>query len=138
MTRLAGYWLTLLILLSGPVLEGQDRFGHADLAAETTAARAAGVYTGSMNVAGKVATYEVGVVVGDSGTILSGLRTVTSQARAAVAETLVINTGHVVNEQLAASLMARAQSGATMFGGTVEVAYQGAAAPIFKITIPIK
>ena len=100
--------------------------------------RGGGVFTGSMAVAGNVATYEVGVVVGDSGTILSGLRTVTQQAGAAGADTLVINTGHVVNEELAASLMARAQSGTTLFGGTIEVSYQGAASPIFKITVPLK
>lgn len=34
MTRLVGFWLTLLIFLSGPVLEGKVRFGHAALAAE--------------------------------------------------------------------------------------------------------
>lgn len=39
MTRFVGYWLTLLIFLSGPVVEGKVRFGPRFLAAETTAAR---------------------------------------------------------------------------------------------------
>jgi len=38
MTRFVGFWLTLLIFLSGPVLEGKVRYGHAALAEETRAA----------------------------------------------------------------------------------------------------
>jgi hypothetical protein len=34
MTRLVGIWLTLLIFLSGPVLEGKVCFGHFTIAAE--------------------------------------------------------------------------------------------------------
>ena len=39
MTRLVGYWLTLLIFLSGSVLEGKVRFGDFTIAAENAAAR---------------------------------------------------------------------------------------------------
>ncbi|HVU33299.1 MAG TPA: hypothetical protein VHE61_07685, partial [Opitutaceae bacterium] len=117
----------------GPGIAG----GIARLGATAATTEFAGVFTGTMDVSGNVATYNVGVVVGDSSTILTGLRTITQQATTAGADTLVINTGHVVNEGLAASLAARAQSGATLFGGTVRQVYQGAASPIFTITIPI-
>jgi hypothetical protein len=38
MRQLLGVWLTLLIFLSGPALEGKVRFGDFTIAAETTAA----------------------------------------------------------------------------------------------------
>ena len=46
MTRRFGFWLTLLIFLSGPVLEGKVRFGDFTIAAETSQSTALVVYNG--------------------------------------------------------------------------------------------
>jgi hypothetical protein len=114
--------------LGGAVTTGTAATGDGTL---TTVSTTAG--TVHVSTVGTVATVEVGFI---ESVTLPLVRTVTQTAINQGATTAIVNTGPVVNIDLAIKLGLAAQNGTPVLGGTVTL-IEGGVAPIFEILIPL-
>jgi hypothetical protein len=73
-----------------------------------------------------------------TGGMRSFIKDLRSHVTASGAKKAVVETGHIVNDDLLISLGQAAQSGKKVFGGTVEVITQPGVRPQFRITITLE
>ncbi len=85
-----------------------------------------------ISTSGTVATVEIGFV---ESLHASFIRQIMMVARSQGAKSIIVDTGAIVNTDLAIKLGLASQTGGLIFGGTVRLV-QGGAAPIFEILIP--
>jgi hypothetical protein len=138
-TVIASIPIAVGIVAGGEVVLGVGTLGGA--ATTGTAATGAGALTtvsttaGTVHVStvGTVATVEVGFI---ESVTLPLVRTVTQTAINQGATTVIVNTGPVVNVDLAIKLGLAAQNGTSVLGGTVTL-IEGGVAPIFEILIAL-
>ena len=138
-TVIASLPIAVGIVAGGEVLLGVGTLGGA--ATTGTAATGAGTLTtisttaGTVHIStlGTIATVEVGFV---ESVLPSLVRTATQTAINQGATTVLVNTGPVVNADLAIKLGLAAQHGTPVLGGTVTL-IEGGIAPIFEILIPL-
>lgn len=97
----------------------------------TTVSTTAG--TVHISTTGTVATIEVGFIQRLSSTLI---KEIISVARSQGAKSAIVNTGPIVNADLAIKFGLAAKNGTTIFGGIVRLV-EGGAAPVFEIIIPL-
>jgi RHS repeat-associated protein len=118
-------------------LWGNSQTIAADAAASSTAPLtriSVGSSEALMAVNNGTANVAIGYVA-DQASMIGMTKQVLAQAQAAGASSIVVDTGYVVNQQLAAQLAVRAQSGIGFLGGTI---VQGGTASLPRFTIIIQ
>jgi RHS repeat-associated protein len=136
-TVIASVPIAVGIVAGGEVVLGVGTLGGVATTTATCTGALTTVTTGAgtvhVSTVGTVATVEVGHI--ESVTV-SLVRTVAQTAASQGARTAIVNTGPVVNPDLAIKLGLAAQNGTKVLGGTVRLV-EGGIAPIFEIIIPL-
>lgn len=87
---------------------------------------------------GEIARIEIGYIENLTGEMRSFIKDLKAYVRDSGAKVAVVETGHIINDDLLIKLGQASQSGEKVFGGSVEVITKPGVRPQFRITIPLE